>query len=225
MRFNSFNLIHKALRALLYDTALTLQRTDFADVEEANAAIAKVETVIHQFEQHAYHEDTFILPAIEVFNPQLVEDFEKEHVEDIELGNRLNYLLSMFKALERNDERVQCGSAINKAFREFMVFNIEHMAKEEVDINKTLWQHYTDLELMQLNARLAASIAPEEKAFSAKWMMRSINKSEAIAWLKVVKQSAPDSVFRSLFGLTETELPADIRAAVQDAVMEPAMAI
>lgn len=88
LRFNSFNMIHKALRAMLYDTALTLQQTDFTDAMEAETALSKVEDVIHQFEQHAHHEDTFMLPAIEKFAPQVVEDFEKEHVEDLELGNR-----------------------------------------------------------------------------------------------------------------------------------------
>jgi hypothetical protein len=225
MRYNSFNLIHKALRALLYDTALTLQQTYFADIDEADAAIDKVETVITQFEQHAHHEDTFILPAIAVFNPQLVADFEKEHVEDNELGNRLNYLLAMFRSLETDEERIQCGSAINKAFREFMVFNIEHMAKEEIEINKALWANYTDLELVQLSARLTASIPPKEKAFTARWMMRSINKNEAIGWLKAVKENAPDVVFQSLYELTETELPEQFRAGVQDAVMEQEWAI
>ena len=225
MRYNSFNLIHKALRALLYDTALTLQQTYFADAYEADVAIEKVETVISQFEQHAHYEDTFILPAIAKVDPQLVEDFEKEHVEDIELGNRLNYLLTMFRSLERDEERIQCGSAINKAFREFMVFNIEHMSKEEVEINKALWTNYTDNELLQLNGRLTASIAPDEKAFISRWMMRSINKNEATAWLKAVKETTAEVVFKSLFQMTETELPEQFRTEVQDAVMEQELAI
>lgn len=220
MRFNSFNLIHKALRALLYDTALTLQQTYFADAKEANAAIEKVEAVIHQFEQHAYHEDNFILPAVELYDAQLVAEFEKEHVEDIELGERLKHLLAMFSGAQKDEEKVLCGSAINKAFREFMVFNLEHMAKEEIDINKALWQHYTDEQLLALNARLTASISPKEKAFASRWMMRGINKAEAISWLKFVKQTAPEFVFQSLLELTETELPEHIRAEVQDAVMD-----
>ena len=38
-RFNIFNQIHKALRAMLYDTSLTLQQTYFGDAEEAETAL------------------------------------------------------------------------------------------------------------------------------------------------------------------------------------------
>src|SRR3954471_18387171 len=130
-RYNSFNLIHKALRALMYDTALTLQQTYFADVSEAEIALTKVETVIYYFEQHAHHEDKFMLPAVEAFEPALVEELEKEHVKDIQLGNKLKTLVNVFRSVELDEERINCGSCLNKAFRDFMVFNIDHMAKEE----------------------------------------------------------------------------------------------
>jgi len=219
-RYNSFNMIHKALRALMYDTALTLQQTYFADVEEAEAALAKVEMVIVEFEHHAHHEDTFILPAIEAFEPQLAEQFEKEHVADIEIGNRLTTLLKIYHSLESSEERINCGSCINKSFRDFMVFNIEHMAKEEIEINKVLWANYTDEELLELNGRLTASIPVEQKMQAAKWMLRSINKAEAISWLQAVKQSSPSFVFDALVTIAETELPEHIRPAVLNAVVE-----
>ncbi len=222
-RYNSFNMIHKALRAMMYDTALTLQQTYFADAEEAETAIEKVETVIENFEQHAHHEDTFMLPAIEAFAPQVVESFEKEHVEDIAIGNRMKTLVTIFHSLETNEERVNCGSALNKTFRDFMVFNITHMAKEEIEINQVLWKHYTDAELHELNARLIASIPPQKMMVTAKWMLGSVNKIEATDWLKGVKQTAPSFVFNALHQMAETELPAQFRAEVLDAVMESEM--
>lgn len=219
-RHNSFNLIHKALRAMLYNTSLTLQQTFFADENEAEAALLKVEAVIGQFEQHAHHEDTFILPAIEAFEPALVDELGKEHVKDIELGNKLKTLLNIFRAVESDEEKVNCSSCINKAFRDFMIFNLEHMAKEESEINRALWKQYTDGELLALNAKLVASIPAEEKMIASRWMLRAINKAEAIEWLKAVKQTAPAIVFQALFDMAETELPAKIRSEVQDAVLE-----
>jgi hypothetical protein len=219
-RFNSFSLIHKALRAMMYDTALTLQQTYFADVKEAEAALAKVETVVQEFEQHAHHEDTFVLPAIKPHEPELVEKFEKEHVADIEIGNRLQTLLNIYRSVETSEERINCGSCINKSFRDFVVFNIEHMSKEEIEINKVLWANYTDKQLIELNERIVASIPPEEKINTSKWMLRSINKAEAIGWLQAVKESAPSFVFDALTEMAQTELPEKIREEVLDTVME-----
>jgi len=219
-RYNSFNLIHKALRAMMYDTALTLQQTDFTDPAESEKALKKVETVIEQFEQHAYHEDAFMLPAIANFEPALVAAFEEEHVVDNELGNRIKIVLKIFKSLELDEEKVNCGSCVNKAFRDFIVFNLEHMAKEESDINQVLWKHFTDEELHRLNAKLTASIPLDQKMLTMKWMLRSINKVEAIEFLKAVKRSTPAFVFQSVIDLAETELPAEIKTEVLEGVME-----
>lgn len=219
-RFNSFNMIHKALRALLYDTALSLQQTYFADIEEAETALEKVELVISQFDQHALHEDTYVLPAIKALNPSLVAAFEGEHEEDHALGERLKHLVNMFRDTNSGEERLVCGSALTQAFREFMIFNLEHMAKEEMEINKVLWENYTDAQLMDINARIVASIPEEEKVISSKWMMRGVNKAEAISWLKAVKRSAPSFVFDGLLQMAETEIPQNMRAEIKYAVMD-----
>jgi hemerythrin-like domain-containing protein len=224
MRFNPFNIIHKALRALMYDTDLTLQQTYFADVEEAETALAKVNAVVEQFERHAYHEDNFVLPAIQSFAPQMVEAFEHEHVEDNAIGECLKHLINVFEATKNDEERLYAGSAITKTFREFMVFNLNHMAKEELEITHVLWQHYTDQQLIEMNAKLSASIPAEEKAFTSKWMMRAINRVDAIGWLNGVKHSAPKHVFQSLVALAEAEMPAPLSEAVQEAVLGYEMA-
>lgn len=212
-------MIHKALRALLYDTALTIQQTYFADCEETDTAIEKLEMVLYVFEQHAHHEDNNIFPLIEVYEHELVEEFETEHVKDMELGNRLKHLVNIIGAARKDEEKIICGSAISKAFVQFMIFNLEHIAKEEIFINQALWKHYTDEQLILANQKLVESIPKEEKAFSSKWMMRGINNMEAINWLKGIRQSAPDFVFQSVFSLTETELPESRRYVVQQGVL------
>ncbi|HEX2534211.1 MAG TPA: hemerythrin domain-containing protein [Chitinophagaceae bacterium] len=214
-RFNPFNLIHKGLRALLYDTALQLQQTCFADPKEAASAIGRVRLVVQQFEQHAALEDAYVLPAIAAYEPALVDAFEQEHEHDEALGRKLVQLLLMFEAVEEAEARVLCGSAINKAFRDFLVFNLEHMGREETVLNAVLWNYYTDAEIQQLNARVQASLPETEKAAAARWMMRGINKTEATRWLTTVRQQAPAPVFEQLLRLSETELPAGFRAKVQ----------
>ena len=72
-RFNIFNQIHKALRAMLYDTSLNLQQTYFADADEAGAAVEKVNQVIDIFEEHAASEDHFVFPAIDKYEPSLAD--------------------------------------------------------------------------------------------------------------------------------------------------------
>jgi hemerythrin-like domain-containing protein len=219
-RFNTFNMIHKALRALLYDTALTLQQTYFGNEEEAKTALRKVESVITQFEQHAHHEDNFVLPMITAYEPELVEEFEKEHVEDHRIGEQLVHLVNIFRAAQGEEERLVAGSGVAKAFMDFMVFNLQHMAKEESILNPVLWTYYSDEQLLQMNARIVAGIPAAEKAVSSQWMMRGISNREAIQWLKAVKQQAPEHEFQMLWALADSELPVHRRIEVKEAVLE-----
>lgn len=208
-RYNVFKQIHKALRACLYDTALALQQAHFADPAEAGSALNKLEFILDFFDSHAHHEDHFILPAIEAYDKALVEKFEKEHVTDLMLTNRLRNLVNIYQHTVSSEEKMEAGSAISKAYVEFMVFNLEHMAKEELVLNQVLWEHYTDLQIISIQKALVATIPADKMAASSKWMFRGISNQEAIGWLKDVKQNAPDFVFQSLVQLGEAELPAE----------------
>ncbi|QEC67287.1 hypothetical protein FRZ67_08265 [Panacibacter ginsenosidivorans] len=217
-RYNAFNMIHKALRHMLYDTALTLQQTWFADIKEAETAIEKTEAVIHIFERHAHHEDTYVLPAVEKYNAALVASFEAEHKKDLGLGNLLKNLINIYRNVNFEEERINAGSALTKAFIDFMVFNLEHMGKEEILINKVLWEHYTDEQLLDISQQIAASIPPEELAFASKWMIRSINNKEAIGWLSQVKATAPPFVLQSILTEAVNTLPSERVEKIQEGI-------
>ncbi len=219
LRYNIFNMIHKALRAKLYDTALTLQQTYFADTDEAASALEKVNETIDAFEQHGYHEDNILMPVIEKFHPVTIASFEKDHIDDRHLGEVLKHLQNIYNAANIPQERLVAGSAICKAFGDYLVFNLQHMQREEIELNKLLWDHFTDDEIQKLNDQIIAVIHPEEMATSAQWIMQAINREEAATWLISVKEKAPDFVFAPLFELTETALPERYRASVQDAVL------
>jgi len=217
-RYNSFNLIHKGLPAMLYDTASSIQRAYFGDTNEAAIALDKVEEALFLFENHAHHEDSFVLPAIEAHEPQVVEQFEQEHEEDLRLASRLKKLVNIYRNIFLSEERINCGSAIAKSFVEFMVFNLEHMAKEEIIINHALWKYYTDEQILALNQKLIASIPPAEFALATKWMIRGVSNFEAVNWLISVKQTAPSFVFDGLLSIAEKELPAHRYHEIRDQI-------
>src|SRR5215217_767739 len=100
MRYNSFNLIHKGLRAALYQTGLQLQQTDFTVADETEQTVNKVKEVIMLFDGHAHKEDHYILPAIVEYEPSVVAAFESEHIEDIKLGEQLHVCIEKLKASE-----------------------------------------------------------------------------------------------------------------------------
>lgn len=219
LRFNIFNMLHKALRAMLYDTALTLQQTSFTNKDEAIAAFKKLNEVIEAFEQHGHHEDSMVIPVIEKFQPAITASFEKDHIDDRKMGDDLKHLQNIYLSLQSQQERIIAGSAITKTFVDYMIFNLNHMQREEIELNKLLWDHYSDDEIQKINDQIVADIAPEEMMKVSQWMMRGINADEAKKWLTSVKENAPPVIFEALFQLTETSLPERFRTSVQDTVM------
>jgi len=222
-RYNIFNNIHKGLRAMLYETALCLQQTDFNNEEETDTSLTQVSTVIDLFDKHAHTEDTIVFAAIENTEPLLVNAFEQEHAEDHSLGQRLHGLHTAFAHAISASDKMAIGSAINQSFIDFMLFNLRHMAKEEDIINKALWKYYTDMELQAITQQIVAGIPPQIMAQYSGWMMRGLSNNEITAWLKEVKNNAPDFVFQSLLQTASQELADRRWQMIQETITEGAM--
>lgn len=218
-RYNIFNLIHKALHVKLYETAIKLQQTDFTAPEEAAFAFEQIETVVDAFEQHGFHEDETVMPVIRQFNPALIRSFEEDHLEDRRQSDKLHKLRLIYENAGSPAERLQAGSAISVAFRNFMIFNIQHMQREEVELNALLWDNFSDADIKAINAHIVAAISPAEMIKFAQWFMKSINSNEAIEWLSDLKMKAPPAVFENIFALTDIYVPAAMRDYVQQEVI------
>lgn len=206
-RYNSFNLIHKGLRAALYQTSLQLQLTDFTATEETEEALNRVREIVMLFDGHAHKEDSFILPAIEAYEPSVVAAFQSEHEEDERLGKQLNACVEKLESASTLLEKIVGGRELTEAFAAFTAFNLQHMAKEEDIINKILWRYYTDDEIRAIGTKISQSVQPWMQEFYAAWMLRGINDSEAVTWMKAIEKGMPPVVFQSLLQKAEEVWP------------------
>jgi len=198
-RYNTFMQIHKGLRAMLYDTAIAIQQSDFRDENAAASIVKKVEKVIWLFEGHAHTEDSKVFPLLERYAPEVVADFEREHVKDHALGEALLEALDMLKTAPDAENRKTASTALRQAFDCFMAFNLEHMVKEETTINSLLWRYYTDADLLNLSRKIVQSIPIEMNMLYSHWIIAGINDEELINWLEQACQTAPPLVYDYLW--------------------------
>ncbi len=216
-RYNVFNTIHKGLRALMYDTAAMIQRTDFS-IDTATETVTRVNWVMDIFDEHARHEDEFLLPLAFKNNEALAQEFEKEHEVDHRLSDDLRTALKAWENASSDAERAASGQAIFFAFNEFIAFNLYHMNKEENVLLLNLWNHYTDQDLLAAENAIVQSIDPATLMEESKWMMRSISNPEIIGWLTGIRHGAPPPVFDIYLSLAKQEVPADRFAEVAAAL-------
>ncbi len=222
-RYNIFYEVHKGLRALLYETALKIQQTDFIINEETEQLPEHIKNVIQLFNKHAHSEDQFVFAAIHTYEPEVVDVFEKEHLKNHSLSEHLANLLSTFSNAIYDDEKLQIGQLLYQAFIEFMIFNLEQMTKEEEIINKLLWRNYSDEELFGIAVSILANTPLEQTTQFTKWMMRGLSNIEITNWLIDVKNTGPDFVFQSLLKTAEQQLIPQRLQLVQEALTEGAM--
>ena len=222
MRINIFNQIHKGLRALLYESSLLLQQTDFTDDHEMQIAISRVTMVADLFDDHAHHEDKFILQVIRKHERSIVDAFEKEHAMDTKLTRALKNSLQALQ-MASPVVRPEMANVLYKTFVQFMVFNLEHMSKEENILNKILWRYYSDEEILSIQKNILAGLTPWSATNSTRWMMRGLNNAEIVSWLKSVEESAPEAAFQKLFAIAERELPERRFSHVLESLTDEAM--
>lgn len=215
-RYNMFHQVHKGLRALLYETALCLQHTEFEDTVQAGESLDRLQEVIYLFNKHAHSEDTYVFPAVEKYEPSVADAFEQEHVRDHELGALLGQAIAACGAATDVAARLEAGCQVQQAFIAFMIFNLEHMGKEESVINPILHRYYKDQELHAITQQIVSAIVPEDMACFSRWMIRGLHNAEISQWLKEVELHAPEPAFQQLFLSVEKELsPARFRQVLE----------
>ncbi|HZH37186.1 MAG TPA: hemerythrin domain-containing protein [Flavisolibacter sp.] len=223
IRFNPFAQIHKGLRALLYDTALMLQHTNFTVEEETAAAVDRVKLVTTLFEHHAHVEDSQLFPLIEPYAPQIVDDFESQHQIDHELSHKLEACIARFTDSNTDAQNIWAGSELCHSFHSFLAFNVEHMKKEETIINECLWRYYSDEDLLRKVQEISGSVPPDQNRHFVFWMLKGMARHEIINWYNTIKLSAPPPVFAFFCDLAEDALPSASWNAVKEALQEGAL--
>ncbi len=206
-RYNSFLLIHKGLRTLLYETSTQLQQADLSDPQ--CDVVDQIEKVLYLFEGHAHGEDKFYNGPLMDKDARISSMFMKEHEEDHRLGEVMTDLVDQWRNSSDNNARAVTGRILLYAFYEFIAFNLYHMNKEELELNQVLWSHYTDEEIKATEHTMVQQIAPEKMIQYAKWIIRGNNDEDLYQWLKGVQMFAPAEVFKSLFAIAQTELNAE----------------
>lgn len=200
---------------MLFDTQLKIQQADFTS-QPANDVISTLETILDYFDEHADHEDRFILANIVECEPQIAKELENDHIIDHNLSQQLRNYIDQWKKASSGKEKENAGRQIFYGFNEFIAFNLYHMNKEENQLLLLLWKHFTDEEIHGMEQQILASINPEVLMAESRWMMRSLSCPEISAWLEGIRMGAPKPVYDMYVQMAKDELTAERMAVVED---------
>ena len=188
-REDLFTLIHKALRALLYDLGLKLQTNDFSDKIATLELLPRIPHDLEICTRHAEDEERFIFPDMRDLEPELIATLEKEHQEIEALGSVVVGIMGEVDAQEDPDELMAAGIRLNQSFNEYIAVFLKHLNFEEEAILPASQEHFSYERLQAMRAAIMESHSPEQNIDITGWILRSANNNELAHTLMGMKAS------------------------------------
>lgn len=190
IRFNLFKSVHKGLRALLADTLLQLQQTDFLIADQATVAVERIKLVLLLMHRHTKWEEDFIFPKLGTESQSMISFFTNQHYHTDALTLNMDILICGFVEAKTNMEKEAVANNLLNAFVEFLAYNFNHMNMEEQLINPLLWSNNDDNELRALQLQhLNASTSRSEQVF-LQWMLIHNTNRELVSWMNSMNQKS-----------------------------------
>jgi hypothetical protein len=204
-RINLYTAIHKALRALMCDTLVTVGRADPADAGDVATALEAVRGLLVMARGHLHHEDEFLHPAMQARRPGSAAETLADHARHVEAFAALE---AGVRAVERADAATR-ADALLRLYRQLALFvaeNFEHMHVEETENHAVLADCYDDAELLALQARLIASVPPAEMQVALRWMMTALSAPERALLLSGMQATAPAAAVAAVLAMAQAQL-------------------
>lgn len=201
-RFNMYAGIHKALRALMADTLITVGRADPTDAADVAHAATRVGELMDLCASHVAHENNFVHPALEARCPGVCEPVAQDHEGHLHHITHLGDAARGLAGLEAA-EREAALQALYLALALFVADNFQHMHVEETAHNTALWAAYSDAELIGIHDALLATIPPAEMMLVMRWMLPQLNAPERLGVMQGMRAGAPAPVFEGMLTATQ----------------------
>lgn len=189
-RFDLFTAIHKALRAMIYQTGGALQTADFAEERGAREAVAALRPALGQMRHHHDLEEEHVFPMVRPFEQEMIDDLQAQH-EQVERLLGIVAIAADEASSADAAARVGAGNDLNRRYNELTALFLEHLAHEEAILLPATWKHFDDAQLVAVQGAIIAAQQPEDLMQSLQWMFKGLNRLELVGLLSGAKATMP----------------------------------
>ena len=205
-RADLFTMIHKGIRAMLYDLGLRLQGADFSDAAARESLLKRLEHDLDMMDEHARHEDELIFPAIARFEAGTLQVLDAEHMEIYRCAEAIRSAIRAARAAGDTRFHLANGASLSRTFNEFLAMQCLHMNHEEGIASEALWRHYDNNNLEDMRRAIAARQSTARYAEWARWMLPACSDPELVRTLGGMAANASPPVRDRMFALAESVL-------------------
>jgi hemerythrin-like domain-containing protein len=206
-RQETFTLIHKGLRTLIYRMGSTIQSADFSDPAVMPSLVAGVDHGLEILAEHGGHEERFVFPRLVGHAPELVDTAYGHHKE---IHGKIESLhRSLRTTAEEQDatSRVEAGEQLNRELNDFLALYLSHLCFEENFLQPVTYRALTDEEIIGIRVAIQKSMLPEPYEEFLRVVIASASNPELVSILAGTKAGAPPPALQHLVELLEQVLP------------------
>ncbi len=205
-----FTGIHKAVRGMLFETALKVQNLDVENAAARASLIEDIHTIFSFLQEHGDHEDFRIFPTVTGDAPQLAAALDAEHKSHIALAMRIEEELTALAEAGTAGERAEALTVVRRSYHEFVAGQLLHMNHEEREMLPATQRLISDANLAEIRRGIVSSTAPERYAQWMRWMLPALTPQE-LAEMARGLAAAPPQLSQLVEAVAEEVLPADRR--------------
>jgi len=220
-RHDPYRFIHKGLRAALFDTLQALGSADAADDADLAAALDRADELLALLREHMRQENHFFHVAIEARRPGSAQAATEEHALLREALADLQEDMERLRRMAGEARGVQLHW-LYQGFCAMAAEQLQHMAREEDELNALLWALYTDEELRGIHHSLLAASEPRLLRVLIGWMAVALAPRELVGLFALVRRLASPADFDSLLTQMQQRLGPVRWARVQPMLLDAA---
>lgn len=216
-RHDLYALIHKALRLAMADAMLRVGRLDTDEDGEVRGAMCAVRELVSLCRMHLEKEEQYVHPALESAVPGAAGRTARDHDDHLRAFDRLE---AGVRAVERSTGE-RAAQAAARLYRDLALFNAEnlvHMHGEEVDNNAVLWATLTDEEIVAIEKRIVASIAPDRMGTILRWMAPAMTPAERAKFFANLRAKLPPAAFAAVMADVVAQLDGNAKRKLLQAL-------
>jgi hypothetical protein len=176
-RVDLYTVIHKGIRAMLFDLAASAARLDCERAPDVDLFVSRVERALGFLEEHAEKEDKNLLPVLQTIAPEVEATLAAEHHALDALQERVAAAAYALATAEPSGQS-SAAAHLCRLINQLTSAHLGHMNREETEANQALWAAFDDLQLMAIQARIIGSITPVRLAEWMEFVIPALNPVE-----------------------------------------------
>jgi hypothetical protein len=205
VEFDLYSHPHKGIRAALFSVTGCAGSVDPSDRLARGQVVDQVLTIARFLDEHAKHENEFVVPSIEKYAPELADVI---HVVHPLLDARVAAIRELAEEVDVTSGP-RAKAAVHTLYLELASFTgayLEHQDFEERQCMAVLAAALPVADLVAINQAIVGSIPPEDMAVALSLMLPAMNIDDRIELLGGMQAGAPPEVFAGVCALAESVL-------------------